>query len=251
MSKPIKTIKPKILAIDDKKENLLALEAVLDDFQCDLRCVTSGDEGLKLILEHDFALALLDVQMPGMDGFEVAEFIRGIKKSKYLPIIFITALNENQEAKFKGYEAGAVDFLFKPLDPEILKSKVGIFLDLYKQKALVSARAVELKGKMEKALHEIENRKRSEKIYEETTHENSLFLNSDENNFSEIAIPSNMLLGFIDSIEKGDGSELKKQLGKLNALFEKGKLLETRLSALVEEGDFDGALDLLETIRVV
>ena len=139
--------KPKILAIDDKKENLITLEAVLDEFECDLHMVTSGDAGLKLVLEHDFALVLLDVQMPEMNGYEVAELIRGIKKSKYLPIIFITALNENQEHKFKGYEAGAVDFLFKPLDVKILKSKVSVFLDLYEQKELISTRAAELKKK--------------------------------------------------------------------------------------------------------
>jgi len=241
---------PKILAIDDKRENLLALEAVLDDFQCELHCVTSGDEGLKLILEHDFALALLDVQMPGMNGFEVAELIRGIKKSKFLPIIFITA-NQDQDARFKGYEAGAVDFLFKPLDTNILKSKVVIFLDLYRQKALISARAAEMKEKMEKTLQEVETRNKSEKIHEEITHDNSLFLDSDENNFTDIAIPTHMFLGFVDCIERGDSVELEKQLEHLNTLLEKGKTVQTRLSDLVKKGDFEGVLDLLETVRVV
>ena len=250
MSESNGIMKPKILAIDDKPENLLALEAVLDDFQCELLCVTSGDEGLKLILEHEFALALVDVQMPGMNGFEVAELMRGIKKSKYLPIIFITA-NQDQEAKFKGYEAGAVDFLFKPLDSNVLKSKVSIFLDLYKQKALVSARASELKEKMEKALGEIEIRKRSEKIHEETTHDNALFVESDESQFSEIAIPGNMFLGFVDCIERCDAAELEKQLNNFSTIMEKGKLLALQLTDLINKGDFDGALDLLETVRVV
>ena len=148
MLKTNKKVRPKILAIDDKKENLLALEAVLDDFECDLHCVTSGDAGLKLVLEHEFALALLDVQMPGMSGFEVAGLIRGIKKSKYLPIIFITALNEHPSYQFKGYEAGAVDFLFKPFDPKILKSKVGIFLELYSSKYLIEKQKSELEEKL-------------------------------------------------------------------------------------------------------
>ncbi len=250
MQKSNKKIKPKILAVDDKKENLLALEAVLDDFQCELLCVTTGDEGLKLILEHDFALALLDVQMPGMNGFEVAELIRGIKKSKYLPIIFITA-NQDQDAKFKGYEAGAVDFLFKPLDPEVLKSKVSIFLNLYEQKELVSIRAAELKKKMEKELEEIKIRHQSEKIHEETTHDNSLFVDYDNKKFSDIAIPGNMFLGFVESIEKGDVAELEKQLGNFSAIMEKGKLLASQLSDLIKKKDFEGALDLLETVRVV
>ena len=250
MSKSNKKIKPKILAIDDKKENLLALEAVLDDFPCEVYSVTSGDEGLKLILEHDFALALLDVQMPGMNGFEVAELMRGIKKSKFLPIIFITA-NQDQDARFKGYEAGAVDFLFKPLDTDILKSKVSIFLNLYEQQALVSARAAELKEKMEKTIKEMETRKKSEEIHEEITHDNSLFLDTDENNFTDIAIPTHMFLGFVDCIERGDSSEMEKQLEHLHALLEKGKTVQTRLSTLVKEGNFDGVLDLLETVRVV
>ena len=141
-------MKPKILAIDDKKENLLALEAVLEEYDCDLFFATSGDAGLKMILEHDFALALLDVQMPGMSGFEVAELMRGIKKSKYLPIIFITALNEHHEYKFKGYEAGAVDFLFKPLDPKILKAKVTIFLDLFRSRQVIESQKSELEEKV-------------------------------------------------------------------------------------------------------
>ena len=251
MTEPNKKLRPKILAIDDKKENLLALEAVLEDFECDLHMVTSGDEGLKLVLEHEFALALLDVQMPVMNGFEVAELIRGIKKSKFLPIIFITALNENQEAKFKGYEAGAVDFLFKPLDAKILTSKVKVFLDLYEQKSIVSARAAELKNKMEKALEEIEIRKRSEKIHEETTHDNSVFLESEDDKFSEIAIPGPMFLELVENIEKSDVAGLEKQLGNFAAIMEKGKIFESQLSALIKKGDFEGALDLLETVRVV
>lgn len=251
MPKINKKIRPKILAIDDKQANLLALEAVLDDFECDIYSVTSGEAGLQLILKHDFALALLDVQMPVMNGFEVAELIRGIKKSKYLPVIFITALNEKEEYKFKGYEAGAVDFLFKPVDPKILKSKVGVFLDLYKQKALVSARAAELKKKVEEANHEIDIRKQAQTIYEKNTHKNELFLDTTGDNFSEIAIPTQMFMGFVESIEKGDISELEKQLGSLSALIEKGKLLELRLSELIKEGDFAGTLDLLETIKMV
>ena len=243
--------RPKILAIDDKKENLLALEALLDDFECDLHQALSGDEGLKLVLEHDYALALLDVQMPGMNGFEVAELIRGIKKSQHLPIIFITALNESQEYKFKGYEAGAVDFMFKPLDSKILKSKVGIFLGLYEQKSQISIRAAELKQKMEKALSELEIRKQSEKIHQQTTHDNSLFVESDENEFSEIAIPGPMFLQIVENIEKNDIAALEKQLGRFAAIMEKGKLFESQLSDLIKKDDFEGALDLMETVRVV
>ena len=187
-------MRPKILAIDDKKENLLALEAVLEDFNCELRSVTSGDAGLKLVLEEEFALALLDVQMPGMNGFEVASLMRGIKKSKYLPIIFITALNQHQDYKFKGYEAGAVDFLFKPLDPKILKSKVSIFLDLYKGKKTIENQ----KSELEKRVKDLEAAK---KIAESANQTKSDFLSIMSH---EIRTPMNAIMGFTQLILKTD-----------------------------------------------
>lgn len=137
-----------ILIVDDKPENLLALEVILDDPKLNLIRAHSGKEALSLILDYDFALVLLDVQMPGMDGFETAELMSGIEKSKHIPIIFVTAINKEQKYVFKGYEAGAVDYLFKPLDPEILKSKVYIFLDLYQQKIIIKQQSLELEHKV-------------------------------------------------------------------------------------------------------
>lgn len=124
------TRKTSVLIVDDKPENLLAFETLLDDPGLDLVMATSGYEALARVLEHDFAVILLDVQMPEMDGFEVAELIRGYEKTKQIPIIFITALSKESSHVFKGYRSGAVDFLFKPIEPEILKSKVRIFCDL-------------------------------------------------------------------------------------------------------------------------
>ena len=95
----------------------------------------SGEEALELLLEHDFALALVDVQMPGMNGYELAEYMRGTEKTRHIPIIFVTAGSRIQEGVFKGYEAGAVDFLFKPLDPFVVRSKVRIFLEMDAQRA--------------------------------------------------------------------------------------------------------------------
>jgi len=137
-----------ILIVDDKPENLLALEGTLDDPKLNLIKAHSGKEALSLILDYEFALVLLDVQMPDMDGFETAELMRGIEKSKHIPIIFVTAINKEQKNVFKGYEAGAVDYLFKPLDPEILKSKVDIFLDLCQQKKIVKQQSLELEHKV-------------------------------------------------------------------------------------------------------
>ncbi|MCP4545051.1 MAG: hybrid sensor histidine kinase/response regulator [bacterium] len=119
-----------ILLVDDRPENLYALESVLEEPGLNLIKASSGDEALRVVLEQDFALILLDVQMPGMDGFEVAELLRSNDLTKRIPIIFVTAISKEQRNVFKGYEAGAVDYIFKPLDQHILKSKVRIFSEL-------------------------------------------------------------------------------------------------------------------------
>lgn len=123
-----------VLAVDDSVEDLLVLETLLADAPIRLHCVTSGRAALALTREVDFAMVLLDVRMPGMDGFETAKSIRSHEKSKCTPIIFINTAGEAQQHQFKGYEAGAVDYLVKPLDPEILNNKVRIFLEFYRQK---------------------------------------------------------------------------------------------------------------------
>lgn len=126
-----------ILIVDDRNDNLLVLESLLDKMNCNVMKATSGNEALSLMLENDFALVLLDVQMPEMDGFETAELMRCNSRTRYIPIIFVTAISKEQKCIFKGYEVGAVDYLFKPIEPIILQSKVKVFLDLYNQKKLV------------------------------------------------------------------------------------------------------------------
>ena len=116
--------KPNILLVDDRSENLLALEGVLESEDYTLFKATSGQEALRLVLKHDFDLILLDVQMPEMDGFEVAKLLRSKKKSEDIPIIFITAINKERKYIDKGYEVGAENYLFKPIEPEVLKHKV-------------------------------------------------------------------------------------------------------------------------------
>jgi len=126
---------PNILIVDDRDENLIALEALLEDFQSEVIRANSGNDALAELLETEVALVLLDVQMPGMDGFEVAEIMRSNERTRHIPIIFVTAISKEQEYVFKGYESGAVDYLFKPLDPQILQSKVRVFLELASQQA--------------------------------------------------------------------------------------------------------------------
>ena len=124
----------KFLLVDDIEENLDALEALLRRDGLEILRAKSGFEALELLLVHDVALALLDVQMPTMDGFELAELMRGAERTKHVPIIFVTAGNRDPQRVFKGYESGAVDFLFKPIEPAVLKGKAEVFFELYRQR---------------------------------------------------------------------------------------------------------------------
>ena len=121
--------KVKILLVDDRPANLLALETILEDLGQDLVKATSGKEALRHLLDNDFAVILLDVKMPEMDGFETAALIRERERSRHTPILFVTA-HKDDEHLFRGYYAGAVDFLYKPINPEVLRSKVSVFVEL-------------------------------------------------------------------------------------------------------------------------
>ena len=122
-----------ILVVDDNEANLLAVQVALAEFATRLVSVQSGEEALRALLKRDYALVLLDVQMPGMDGFEAARLIRARERSSRTPIIFITAFHRDDDEVLKAYELGAVDFLFKPIVPEILKAKVAVFVSLEEQ----------------------------------------------------------------------------------------------------------------------
>ncbi|MCJ1959186.1 response regulator [Novosphingobium mangrovi (ex Hu et al. 2023)] len=134
----------KILAVDDIQENLVALEAALDQPGVELVTASSGLDALEYLLKDDFALALLDVQMPGMDGFELAELMRGTERTRGIPIIFLTAVATDERRKFRGFEAGAVDYLLKPLDITILNSKVAVFVELARQRREIANQRDEL-----------------------------------------------------------------------------------------------------------
>ena len=128
------TQKVDILLVDDRAENLLSLEGILEDLPVNIVKATSGNESLSLMLEYDFAVVLLDVQMPDMNGFEVAELMRSLERTRLIPIIFVTAINKDQQHVFRGYDKGAVDYMFKPLDPDIIRNKVSVFVELHKNK---------------------------------------------------------------------------------------------------------------------
>src|SRR3954454_20982376 len=133
-----------ILLIDDHEENLLALEAILEPLGHRLVSVTSGAAALKELLLGDFACILLDVQMPDLDGFELAELIKQRERSAHIPILFVTALSKEERHVFRGYPAGAVDYIFKPIDPDILRSKVSVFVELWEKNRQLAEQAEQL-----------------------------------------------------------------------------------------------------------
>ncbi len=142
----------KLLLVDDHPENLLALEAILEAPGQELILARSGSEALRHLLQHDFAAIILDVMMPEMDGFETAALIRQRERSRYTPIIFLTALGRSEEALFRGYDVGAVDYLVKPIVPAVLKSKVAVFVQLKRQSEMLEAKNIELNS----MIHELE-----------------------------------------------------------------------------------------------
>jgi len=121
----------RILLVDDRPENLIALEAILSSLNQILVPVQSGEQAIQAVLADEYAVVLLDIMMPGMDGFETAAQIKRQAKSREVPIIFLTAATMQPEQAFRGYAAGAVDYLAKPFDPWVLKAKVSVFVDLY------------------------------------------------------------------------------------------------------------------------
>lgn len=149
-----------ILLVDDHPENLLALEAILGPLEANLVRANSGQEALRCLLNQDFAVILLDVQMPDMDGFETATLIRNRERSRETPIIFLTAFSNSEQLMFKGYALGAVDYLHKPIDASILISKVTVFVDLFKKTEAVKQQAAQLAA-MNTELSESEERFRS------------------------------------------------------------------------------------------
>ncbi|WP_327067032.1 response regulator [Kitasatospora sp. NBC_01250] len=141
--------KAKILLVDDRPENLLALEAILSALDQTLVRAVSGEEALKALLTDDFAVILLDVQMPGMDGFETAAHIKRRERTRDIPIIFLTAINHGPHHTFRGYAAGAVDYISKPFDPWVLRAKVSVFVDLYVKNCQLKEQAALLRLQLE------------------------------------------------------------------------------------------------------
>ncbi len=154
--------KVNILLVDDHPENLLALGAILETSSYNLVTALSGEEALMCVLYHDFAVILMDVQMPGMNGFEAAAIIRDRKRSRHTPIIFLTAIDKSENRVVTGYQLGAVDYLFKPVVPEILQSKVEVFVDLFKKTEEIKQQAAKIATANQQLAEEIIQRRQAE-----------------------------------------------------------------------------------------
>ena len=190
-----------ILLVDDRPENLVTLEGILESPELNIFKAYSGNEALSIMFENEFALVLLDVQMPVMDGFETAEIMRSSERTRNVPIIFVTAISTERKHIFKGYEKGAVDYLYKPLDLEILKSKIKAYIEFFKHKEELIATTV----KLEKTIDELNN---ARVIAEEATKTKSSFL---ANMSHEIRTPLNGIIGMAELILMDELPDLQRE----------------------------------------
>jgi signal transduction histidine kinase len=154
---PARPAHASILVVDDDPRNLIALSALLESMGQDVVLANSGEEALRKVQEHDFAVILLDARMPGVDGFATARMIRETERSRNTPIIFLTGVYEDVSSMFRGYEAGAVDYIVKPLVPEILKTKISVFVELFNKNAVLTREIAERKRAEEQVRRSEEN----------------------------------------------------------------------------------------------
>lgn len=232
------TDKFNILIVDDREENLLTLESILESEELNIIKAHSGNEALGLMLEYNFAMVLLDVQMPEMDGFECAELMRSNERTKHIPIIFVTAISKQRQHVFKGYESGAVDYLYKPLDLEILQAKIKAYIEFFKQKHELELTT----KKLEKSVQELDHAK---KIAEEATVAKSSFL---ANMSHEIRTPLNGIIGMAE-LALMDETMTAIQLERLEDIKQSGVSLLDIINEILDISKIEADRLVLEEIE--
>ena len=239
--------KPKILIVDDRVENLVALETLLSDFDIELVRALSGAEALAKTFNTQFALAIMDVQMPEMDGYETVTLMRQAKSTKNLPVIFVSAIYKEDFHVIKGIETGAVDFIVKPIISEVLRGKVQVFLDLYKYQTsledLVKQRTEQLQKEISKHKDTTKKLKVEKEKAEAATHSKSLFLASMSH---EIRTPMNGIIGMANILKQTPLNEEQREF--LNIINISGNNLLTIINDILDFSKIESGQVMLENI---
>ena len=231
----------RVLMVDDRSDNLLALEAVLDPLDAELVRAGSGEEALRALLSGDFAVIILDVQMPGMDGFETAQLIKAREKTRNVPIIFLTAISGEAEHHLQGYRSGAVDYVYKPFSPEALRAKVAIFLELWRQGSLLDRQRADLAEQLREV----------ERLNNELERSNAALERLASAAAAEIQQPLDNVAGLLDLLVARHGSALDDEGGLLmNRAVANVTQVRDRVASLLEFARASGDGFRLEPVRL-